>query len=121
MVDWVLNDMENREILAMQPAPAGWFACYVNRYDREERRGEFIVLPVALWVTIGLTEGEYQRQEIRAFVARITGEVLDAHDIDLAFVCLTPPDHDPIQTALAILASDETRIITAPNAEELVS
>jgi hypothetical protein len=68
---------------------------------------QYTAMPLALWVTVDIVgdDGRVERH-IRPYVARVTGEVMDAREVERPFLCLVPPTFDTHKTVMALLSRE---------------
>ncbi|WP_291174065.1 hypothetical protein [Hyphomicrobium sp.] len=83
-------------MLQSTAAVPGWMASYVILQEAADPM--IIGLPVALWVTIEVTDGTPPalRQEIRPYVINRHGQVADylGQPPAMQFLCISPPNED---------------------------
>lgn len=82
-------------MLQSTAAVPGWTASYVILQEAVDP--VIIGLPVALWVTIEVTDGTPPtlRQEIRPYVINRHGQVADyLSQPQMQFLCISPPNED---------------------------
>lgn len=100
---------DKRQILSTQPAPLGWFACYVKEMEEDQdnpanTQASIIKIPVILWVTVRFQEDTIDYEEIRHFVADTDGGIMDYLDVDYPFLCVIDPSADFERAVKAALA-----------------
>ena len=103
LVEDAVDTAPDFQIVDTSAAPPGWHVCYLTEWDPHTGKGSWMSLPVALWATV-CYEG---RQEIRPFVAWLSGQILDFQDNEHPFLCLVSPLENLEQAVGSVMANDE--------------
>jgi hypothetical protein len=94
----------HRQILATQPAPPGWIACYVASIERDIKEADVIRIPIILWATVRFEEDGEDYEEVRHFIADSEGGIMDFMDLEFPFLCVVEPSGDFDKITRAALA-----------------